>query len=125
VLYSNKEYKFKILRVVEFNSDRKRMTVVVESKGVVFTFVKGADSVLRGLLSHLEFIESKTKEMSKTGLRSLWFAYKMMPNQASYETTPVPELESDLTLLGATGIEDQLQDYVPETIHSLKQGGIN
>jgi magnesium-transporting ATPase (P-type) len=51
VLYNSKEYKFKMLRVVEFNSDRKRMTVVVESKGVVFTFVKGADSAIRSLLS--------------------------------------------------------------------------
>lgn len=27
-------------------------------------------------------------------------------------------------MLGATGIEDRLQDYVPETIYSLKKAGI-
>ena len=26
--------------------------------------------------------------------------------------------------MGATGIEDKLQDYVPETIYSLIEGGI-
>ncbi len=33
-------------------------------------------------------------------------------------------IECDLTLLGATGIEDKLQDQVPETISLLKKGGI-
>lgn len=34
-------------------------------------------------------------------------------------------LESNLTLLGATGIEDRLQDGVPETIASLISAGIS
>lgn len=33
-------------------------------------------------------------------------------------------MEKGLTLAGATGIEDRLQDYVPETIYSLKRAGI-
>lgn len=34
------------------------------------------------------------------------------------------ELEQDLRLLGATAIEDRLQDGVPETIAALKRTGI-
>lgn len=34
------------------------------------------------------------------------------------------ELEQDLRLLGATAIEDKLQDGVPETIADLKRAGI-
>ncbi len=34
------------------------------------------------------------------------------------------ELEHDLILLGATAIEDRLQDGVPETIADLKEAGI-
>lgn len=34
------------------------------------------------------------------------------------------EIESDLRLLGATAIEDKLQDGVPETIADLKRAGI-
>ena len=34
------------------------------------------------------------------------------------------ELEKDLRLLGATAIEDKLQDGVPETIADLKKAGI-
>lgn len=26
--------------------------------------------------------------------------------------------------MGSTGIEDKLQDYVPETIYALREGGI-
>jgi phospholipid-translocating ATPase len=33
-------------------------------------------------------------------------------------------IESSLTLLGATGVEDQLQDGVSETLESLKVAGI-
>ncbi len=34
------------------------------------------------------------------------------------------KIEKDLVLLGATGIEDKLQDGVPETIVKLSQAGI-
>uniref|UniRef100_A0A6J0TPW5 Phospholipid-transporting ATPase n=1 Tax=Pogona vitticeps TaxID=103695 RepID=A0A6J0TPW5_9SAUR len=34
-------------------------------------------------------------------------------------------LENNLTLLGATGIEDRLQEGVPETIEALQKAGIN
>jgi phospholipid-translocating ATPase len=34
------------------------------------------------------------------------------------------EIESDLRLLGATAIEDRLQDGVPEAIADLKRAGI-
>jgi phospholipid-translocating ATPase len=34
------------------------------------------------------------------------------------------ELEQDLRLLGATAIEDRLQDGVPEAIQDLKKAGI-
>jgi phospholipid-translocating ATPase len=34
------------------------------------------------------------------------------------------QLERDVQLLGATAIEDKLQDGVPEAIHDLKRAGI-
>ena len=62
--------------------------------------------------------------MSRTGLRSLWFAYKDLELCTKIEDLSLEEIESDLRLLGATGIEDKLQDYVPETIYALREGGI-
>jgi phospholipid-translocating ATPase len=43
--------------------------------------------------------------------------------EAKIETVS-DELEHDLRLLGATAIEDKLQDGVPETIADLKLAGI-
>jgi magnesium-transporting ATPase (P-type) len=34
------------------------------------------------------------------------------------------KLETELQVLGATGVEDQLQDLVPETLEALKEAGI-
>jgi phospholipid-transporting ATPase len=62
--------------------------------------------------------------MTKTGLRSLWFAYKTYPKMQDVSKLSEEEIEKDLNLVGATGIEDRLQDYVPETIYSLREGGI-
>ena len=36
----------------------------------------------------------------------------------------VEEMESDLHILGATGIEDKLQEDVPQTISRLQNAGI-
>lgn len=117
VQYNGKSYKFKILRIVEFDSDRKRMSVAVEFDGICMVFVKGADSSIKKLLTpdqkYIDFISDKTRDMALTGLRSLWYAYKKMPNVTNFEQISVEDLEKDLTLLGATGIEDRLQDYVP------------
>lgn len=33
-------------------------------------------------------------------------------------------MEANLTLLGATGVEDQLQDGVQETLESMRAAGI-
>lgn len=33
-------------------------------------------------------------------------------------------VENDLTVLGATAVEDKLQDGVPDTIRALRQAGI-
>jgi magnesium-transporting ATPase (P-type) len=41
--------KFELLHKIEFNSDRKRMTIVLKdlSDGEVYAYSKGADSVMK------------------------------------------------------------------------------
>ena len=50
-------------------------------------FTKGADTSIEKILAekqnYLEDIRYKTNEMTKTGLRSLWFAYKTLPLSAN------------------------------------------
>lgn len=147
-----------VLGLHEFDSVRKRMSVVVRfPDDTVKVLVKGADtsmlSILRtrnhdGLFDSLhaktiETTENHLSSYSSEGLRTLVIGSKYLSNeefsewQERYEeaSTSMTErsaklrqaaalVECDLTLLGATGIEDKLQDGVPEAIESLRQAGI-
>lgn len=63
--------------------------------------------------------------MSKKGLRSLYYAMRILPKDIKGRVpVDADEVEKDLTLIGLTGIEDKLQDFVPETIAALRAGGI-
>jgi magnesium-transporting ATPase (P-type) len=45
-------YKFELLNVIEYNSERKRMTVIVKApNGEIKILCKGADSILCSLLA--------------------------------------------------------------------------
>jgi magnesium-transporting ATPase (P-type) len=73
------------------------MTVVVKRQDEVLVFVKGADTSISALLApnqkYLRFVEEKTREMARTGLRSLWFAYKHLPYNAVIDEMGVEEIE--------------------------------
>ncbi|XP_076850233.1 phospholipid-transporting ATPase VB [Brachyhypopomus gauderio] len=77
------------------------------------------------------------------GLRTLCFARKVVSEQAYYDwlvlrqeakaaidrkeemlMETAADMENNLMLLGATGIEDRLQENVPETIQALRDAGI-
>lgn len=72
-------YKYELLNVIEFNSERKRMTVIVkEPNGQIKVLCKGADSVLFPLLADTREnhkVKEKTLEhlcqYAKDGLRTL------------------------------------------------------
>ncbi|KAL7331834.1 aminophospholipid translocase [Mucor circinelloides] len=142
------EEEYQILNVCEFNSTRKRMSVVLRGPdGRVKLYCKGADTVILERLSKdnpfveptLEHLESYACE----GLRTLCFAMRDISEDeyikwaAIYEkasTTLVDRaqeldnaaelIEKDMFLLGATAIEDKLQDGVPDTIHTLHEANI-
>jgi magnesium-transporting ATPase (P-type) len=45
--YKENTFKFKLLHIFEFNSDRKRMSVVIKDEnGIIKLICKGADSVI-------------------------------------------------------------------------------
>ncbi|KAK0211297.1 phospholipid-translocating ATPase [Desarmillaria ectypa] len=145
--------RYELLNILEFTSARKRMSVVLrkldDADGRLFLLTKGADNVIferlrkNGDESLRELTEMHLSEFANGGLRTLTFAYKVI-NEDEYaawsehyhEATVAldnrearieivsDELEHDLRLLGATAIEDSLQDGVPETIADLKRAGI-
>ncbi|KAF7827882.1 putative phospholipid-transporting ATPase 9 [Senna tora] len=144
------ERTYKLLSVLEFNSSRKRMSVIVkDEEGKIFLFCKGADSVMFDRLAKngREF-EEKTlehvQEYADAGLRTLILAYRKLDEEEYKEfnerfseaknsvsadrETLIDEVsdkvERNLILLGATAVEDKLQNGVPDCIDKLARAGI-
>jgi phospholipid-translocating ATPase len=144
------EEKYTLLAVLEFNSTRKRMSVIVRRPdGAIVLYCKGADTVIYERLSsgNNEIIKDVTLKhleiFADEGLRTLCLAYRevgleefqdwmLKYNDACTSIVDREQLldevaeliERDLILLGATAIEDRLQDGVPETIQTLRDAGI-
>jgi phospholipid-transporting ATPase len=84
--FKKEKQKWKLLNTIEFNSTRKRMTVVVKDpKGVIRVYSKGADSILFPLLKksrETRDLEEQTNQFledySKEGLRTLLLVEKVM-----------------------------------------------
>ncbi|CAH8358494.1 unnamed protein product [Eruca vesicaria subsp. sativa] len=144
------ERMYKVLNVLEFSSSRKRMSVIVRDEdGKLLLLCKGADSVMFERLSgNGREYEVETRdhvnEYADAGLRTLILAYREL-DEKEYEvfTERISEakssvsadrealidevtekIEKDLVLLGATAVEDKLQNGVPGCIDKLAQAGI-
>ncbi|XP_035164586.1 phospholipid-transporting ATPase IK [Oxyura jamaicensis] len=139
---------YKVLAMLDFNSDRKRMSVLVrDPQGTIRLYTKGADTVilerLRSRGPSETFTERALDRFAEETLRTLCLASKVV-SEAEYcewsrrhqEASILlqdrawqldslhEEMEQNLELLGVTAIEDKLQDGVPETIQLLKLGNI-
>ncbi|CAK6956482.1 phospholipid-transporting ATPase VB [Scomber scombrus] len=157
-LPSGQDLVFEVLDTLTFDSNRKRMSVLVRhpiTKEYVL-YTKGADYAIMELLGtpYAEHLSGNQKNIvadtqhhidyyAKDGLRTLCFTKKVVSDQA-YESWSVNrqqalaaidnreviimdtavQLETNLTLLGATGVEDRLQDNVPDTVVALREAGI-
>ncbi|XP_076762998.1 phospholipid-transporting ATPase IF [Xylocopa sonorina] len=135
------------LEVLEFTSERKRMSVIVkDTAGDYWLYCKGADSTIMPLIiaGMINETIAHVAEFSMRGLRTLVVGYKKM-NQIEYDQLQQKverarqiigiersvymeraynQMESGLTLLGVTGVEDRLQDGVPDTLECLQIAGI-
>lgn len=142
------ERVYELLALIEFTSTRKRMSVLVrdEASGDMRLITKGADTVI---LDRLKDRSSATRTMellekfANSGLRTLCYAQRRLSkeeaeawlrewqdaqNVVNYRQEALDscsaEVERELELIGATAVEDRLQDGVPETIRSLRFAGI-
>ncbi|KAL8028736.1 hypothetical protein ABFX02_14G180000 [Erythranthe guttata] len=145
--------RFNVLGMHEFDSDRKRMSVILGlPDNTVKLYVKGADTSMFNVLNNSSNTTNKnlTKptqahlhSYSSKGLRTLVIAARELTLsefqhwQSSYESANnalmgrsnllrkiAISIENNLGLLGASGIEDKLQEGVPEAIESLRTAGI-
>lgn len=142
------EMTYEMLALLDFNSDRKRMSIILRfPDGRIRLYCKGADTVIYERLSpnskHKETTQTALDSFASETLRTLCLCYKdISPNEfeawsrkhKEAQVTMVDreaaldrvyeEIENNLMLIGATAIEDKLQDGVPETIEKLAKAEI-
>uniref|UniRef100_A0A6I8MYK7 P-type ATPase C-terminal domain-containing protein n=2 Tax=Ornithorhynchus anatinus TaxID=9258 RepID=A0A6I8MYK7_ORNAN len=138
--------RYKLLHVLEFDADQRRMSGTVESTShEKLLFTKGAESaiLLYSTRGEIDKTRIHVEEFALRGLRTLCVAYRRFTAQEYLEIDKCPMkartalqqreqkladvfnfIENDLKLLGATGVEDRLQDKVQETIEGLRTVGI-
>ncbi|KAF9481771.1 phospholipid-translocating P-type ATPase [Pholiota conissans] len=142
--------KYTFLKMLEFNSTRKRMSVVLRCPdGRLILYCKGADSVIYERLSKdqdpvIKEKTSKDMEMfANNGLRTLCISYRYLEEDEYLNWSRVydnatnaienreeeidkanEQIEHSLLILGATALEDKLQEGVPEAIEMLHRAGI-
>ncbi|XP_059894053.1 probable phospholipid-transporting ATPase IM [Gadus macrocephalus] len=149
IMEMGQEVTYDLLAVLDFNNVRKRMSVIVRSpKGKLILFCKGADTIVYERLhpSCLKLKDTTTSHLNEyagDGLRTLALAYKdldddymedwrrrhheaniAMDGKEERLDELYEEIEKDLMLLGATAVEDKLQDGVPQTIEQLAKADI-
>jgi len=150
VRIAGKDYTFEILKVLGFSSERKRMSIIIKDRFGIKLYSKGADSEISKRLSkksleseNYKIISNGLLDYSRKGLRTLMVAYRKIREQdyiswvnrltedemnIQHKQKLIERLydiiESNLTLIGGTVVEDKLQDKVPETIKELRAAGI-
>uniref|UniRef100_A0A8B9T0N1 Phospholipid-transporting ATPase n=1 Tax=Anas platyrhynchos TaxID=8839 RepID=A0A8B9T0N1_ANAPL len=138
---------YQLLAILDFNNIRKRMSVIVRSpEGKIRLYCKGADTILLERLhpANQDLTNVTTDHLNvSAGLRTLVLAYKDLEesyyedwSERLHRASGAPEaredrlarlydeVEHDMMLLGATAIEDKLQQGVPETIAILTLANI-
>lgn len=149
VIKVGSNYKtFKILCDFEFTNERRRTSVIVENpyKEIVLYCMGADDVIFRRLTGHSQYVDVTVEhldEFSGRGLRTLCIAMDKLSREEFDEWYPLYKKAEEsvvqgnlkdkaenaivrrLTLVGATAVEDKLQDDVPETIHDLLQAGIH
>ncbi|CAG05786.1 unnamed protein product, partial [Tetraodon nigroviridis] len=138
--------RFELLHVLNFDSVRRRMSVIVKSSsGDYLLFCKGADSSIfpRVVSGKVEQVKARVEQNAVEGLRTLCVAFRRL-SQPEYEeachhlteaklalqdreqklSQAYDIIERDFVLLGATAVEDRLQEKAADTIESLHKAGM-
>ena len=146
---NGQQSEYELLAVCEFNSTRKRMSTIYRCPdGKIRIYCKGADTVILERLAKenqsVDVTLQHLEDYATEGLRTLCLAMREIPEEEYREWQQIYDraattvggnraeeldkaseiIEHDFVFLGATAIEDRLQDGVPDTIHTLQTAGI-
>ncbi|MEM2139253.1 MAG: cation-translocating P-type ATPase [Candidatus Woesearchaeota archaeon] len=128
---------YELIKEFSFDSERKRMSVIVFDKKEkkYYSFVKGAADLLLNLSDKLfenekerkikeedkKIIKEQIEKYAKNSLRVLGFAYKEI-KEADIEE--IKKAESNLVFVGLVGMIDPARDEVKDSILKCKKAGI-
>ena len=139
---------YKLLSCLDYSSERKRMAVIVRAAdNKIYLFAKGADSVIgERVTQNKELIDITGEHLiqfARHGLRTLMVAYrelteeeyniydnayKLAMNRPEEKEKLLKEayslVENNYFLLGATAIEDKLQDNISDVLYNFIEAGI-
>ncbi|KAI9007524.1 putative NEO1-P-type ATPase [Phycomyces nitens] len=138
--------EFDILNVFPFTSESKRMGIIIkdnQTQDITF-YQKGADAVMSSIVQYNDWLDEECGNMAREGLRTLVIAKKRLTDEAyqlfkdkfheaeisMYERNENKQavveahLETDLELLGLTGVEDKLQDGVKNTLENMRNASL-
>lgn len=143
------EIKYRMHKEFKFDSKRKRMSVIVEENDSYFIYTKGADNEMIKKIQwrspqEKDVLESHLEKFARLGLRTLVMGVRSLdeaefsqiinemnkidsssdPNKDARMEELYERYESDLEFVGASAIEDLLQEEVPETIANLMNANI-
>lgn len=126
--------EYRVIKEIPFDSDRKRMSVVVEDQNKRrFLITKGAPDILlprssyymdqdgQKVLTSRQTMERAINHMSDKALRTLAICMKPLTKTDSLDPA---FLERDLTFIGLFGLMDPPRKEVKQAIHECRQAGI-
>ena len=146
---------FELLLKIPFASARQRSSIIVKDlkTNKIKMYIKGSDNKIFERLNKysteniLEITKAHVNNFARRGLRTLCYCYKIIQendwndwinkyniireeqkvnNSVEDKLEDLyNELEKDCFLLGATALEDQLQDCVKDDIQQFIEAGIN
>lgn len=124
------------LKEFPFDSDRKRMSVLVEHQGGQLVYTKGAPDVLLQRCSYIlwdghvipltdtvrQKVAAANEAMARSALRVLGFAYRdVKPGEACESES---EAEGGMIFVGLAGMIDPPRKEVRSAIYKCRQAGI-
>ena len=147
ILFKGATLKYKILQVFEFDSTRKRMSVILEDtqSNKIFLFCKGAETSIFPccIKGDIQSCKDDIDKFALQGWRTLALAFKHITeseyqiiedklndaandvlNREKKMVKVFEDVESNLELVGASAVEDKLQEDVADTLETLRRAGI-
>ena len=136
---------YEVLQVLDYSSERKKMSVIVKNDQDIIMFTKGADSAIFPALREPVGRATLTniKAFATSGLRTMCYAMKKLEEdeyhnwlnswhealhanviRRSETNAAFNHMERDLQFLGITAVEDELQDDVQASMRLLLEADI-